>query len=349
VFDHRHYVPILKSKQNELLALGELVPEAAERCTPLIEVMPAAETRGKAPPPVEDQLQTMIRRLASGRTEGQRVFIDTIHLRDSVRSNQAHPLVDACRRADGEFLAVPVGGVNRTRAHERALAEVADGRGAALRLETADIWEAGDVGHAVDDWLGAVSLKATEVDLIVDLGPISGDATDRIIGVREAMRALPRLGQWRSLTLASGAFPEDLNRLAEDKTHNRDRHDWLLFLRVFAGRLPRKPAFGDYSIHDTRVLTGGGLGNAHLRFTADSHWVVVRRQNLRRAAKFGQYYEACDILRRRGEFEDPEHCFGCRKIAACLPPSSTGQQGSWLKAGDAHHFTVATTQVGRLP
>jgi hypothetical protein len=351
MFDHRHYVPVLKSKQNELLALGELEAGAAARCTPLIEIMPPAETRSGPPPSLEDQLQTVVRRLAVGRGDADRVFIDTRHLRDSMRSDGKHPLVDLFDRMRDEIAAVPVGGLNRSRSHENALATVAetDGSGAVLRLESEDVFEAGGLDRAVNDWLDAVSLTPGVVDLVVDLGALRAGTTDDVVAGRETLRALPRLHQWRSLTLAGGAFPEDLNKLAEDKTYNRDRHDWLLFLRVLAGRLPRKPAFGDYSIHDTRVQTGGGLGNAHLRFSADSHWVIVRRQNLRRATRFKQYYDACAILRGRAEFDDADHCFGCRKIAACVAPESTGQQGSWLKAGDVHHITVATDQVAKLP
>ena len=40
MFDHRHYVPILKGKMGEYTALAELRDEQKDSLTPLIEVPP---------------------------------------------------------------------------------------------------------------------------------------------------------------------------------------------------------------------------------------------------------------------------------------------------------------------
>lgn len=54
-FDHTHYVPVLRSKRSEKLALQELRTQARAGITPLLEIVPTADY---APRTVADQIRT---------------------------------------------------------------------------------------------------------------------------------------------------------------------------------------------------------------------------------------------------------------------------------------------------
>ena len=59
VFDHRHYVPILRWKRAEWVALRHLKPEDRARITPLVEITPRSVTPGTRRPTIGQMLQKM--------------------------------------------------------------------------------------------------------------------------------------------------------------------------------------------------------------------------------------------------------------------------------------------------
>ena len=46
-FDHKHYVPVLRWKRAERVALRELMPQTQRPVTPLIELVPSVDNAPK--------------------------------------------------------------------------------------------------------------------------------------------------------------------------------------------------------------------------------------------------------------------------------------------------------------
>lgn len=57
MFEHNHYVPILRWKESERLALCSLRDDVKVRMTPLIQVVPESIAPGKRRPTVAQMLQ----------------------------------------------------------------------------------------------------------------------------------------------------------------------------------------------------------------------------------------------------------------------------------------------------
>ena len=125
-------------------------------------------------------------------------------------------------------------------------------QGACLRLgsDTQDP----DPNVAIQDvakTIASVGLNTSQVDLIVDFKVVDSP--------RDVIRCVPlalgmlawanTCGPWRSITLASGAFPKTISSFALGLATRLDRFDVMLFTRVAQGNPVITPDFGDYSIN----------------------------------------------------------------------------------------------------
>src|SRR5439155_24925482 len=128
---------------------------------------------------------------------------------------------------------------------------------------------------------------------------------------------VPKIAKWRSLTVASGAFPKDLTGLSVGQ-HELSRLEWVSWFTSSKNHgLPRTPTFGDYAmIHPCLPKPIPGVNiSASIRYTAWDYWVVMRGEGLRNPGGSGhaQYPANAELLTIR-----PEFC------------------GAWFSAGDRY-------------
>src|SRR5882724_8756793 len=121
MFDHAHYVPILKGKEGEYQALRELTPAIRNGLTPLIEPIPipydfANEVPAKT---VDQHLGNFISKIEASWGLDP-IFFDLDWIPDLERmADGRHPLkfiFDAARAAGSQ--AIPVTGLNRDAAYQ---------------------------------------------------------------------------------------------------------------------------------------------------------------------------------------------------------------------------------------
>jgi hypothetical protein len=140
--------------------------------------------------------------------QGARAFID-LNAIDSgaVVNGEQHPVEYFFREVRQRGLdAVPVIGLASDNAYVAAAAEAAlGGHGAMLRLFFGELDDF-DLDTAIQDRLAAIRLRPEDIDLLVDL-----EALRHPVG-RAVHAALLELSgrEWRSITAASGAFPQSL-------------------------------------------------------------------------------------------------------------------------------------------
>lgn len=121
-FDHKHYVPVLRWKRGERVALRKLPYEVRSRITPLLELV---HTRNDSPAKISDDV-----RKDWGPAP---FFLDDINFADSNDSTTVVVMNDAMR-AHG-LPSIPVTGLNRSNEHQTAVARIAaiDRRGVCSR------------------------------------------------------------------------------------------------------------------------------------------------------------------------------------------------------------------------
>ena len=158
MFDHKHYVPIIKSKAGELWTLRHLGGPAKDRTTPLLEVLSHKSFSDAVPH------ERVCDSIAAGWGTKHRLFIDTIHLGTQTAAHAAslnHYFVAADKLG---VQAVPVTSLGRSQAYQHAIQRIvsSDGHGAALRLSIRDFVDPDVLAKSVGGFAQSVGTPSTE-------------------------------------------------------------------------------------------------------------------------------------------------------------------------------------------
>ncbi len=359
MFDHRHYVPILRWKQAERLALRNLDAETRAGMTPLLEITPRAlaaeETADSA---LVDKRCSKIATEILGDWGDRRLFLDLGLIAPGVRATDGtHPLAAIFQEGRGLFPSfVPVTGLGRDAAYQDAVRSVVatDGLGLCLRLKAAELERPG-LPAETDRLLARLGVDCEQVDLLVDYGTV-GDTPPSLPA---ACERLPSLARWRTFTVASGAFPENLTSMRVGE-HVLPRRDWRAWRDQVTAHppLPRLPAYGDYTIqHPVFREPGFGLNfSASIRYSAEENWVVMRGEGVRNddGPGYSQWPANATLLCERPEYRGEDFSAGDRYIKEMseeVEKNGSGRTGSastWLQAAFNHHLTLTVRQISTL-
>jgi hypothetical protein len=254
MFGPSHYVPILRWKQAERFALRYLHEEDRKSITPLIELTPLTfKSRNTA-----EHVATPLDPAQVVHQEAKKLlescpnfpfFLDLRHVAvDVVRTRaKVHALEYFAEVGRSYKLAlVPVTGLSRTKEYQASVAAIVkdDKRGICLRLTPADIIEAGFT-RSIRALLKSLRLTEDAIHLLVDY-----EANDPAVpSVDLLLATIPNLGKWQTLSVASGAFPPDLQGF-EPGNRRIPRTDWLAWKKAVSTTKNgiRKPSFSDYTI-----------------------------------------------------------------------------------------------------
>ncbi len=305
------YRPILRPRRGEITALHHLDPDAARHVLPLLEWEPGAD------------LVALLRTLPP-RTPA--VAVDFGAIGDSPDPLASPPLEVAESLAD---LGVPLMPVLRPHESRRRLVEhglaarMHLGR-AVLRLQPhVDATCPAEANAVVDRVLRGTDLDAGCIDLVVDLAETACAAhADQVEDRARRVVRWARGLSWRSVSVASGAMPPNLDDLPTDEPVTVGRLD----ARVW-GRL-HEPGVGyaDYGV--TSPVRRAGVRHHRqlptLRYTAEREWWINR------------------LAPRGGRSDDRCHDL-CRTLVGSPHWPARGARFSW---GDAQIARRARTAGG---
>jgi hypothetical protein len=87
MFDHKHYVPILKGREGEYAALQTLSPEVKSALTPLVEIPPIAWDFAEEKPTksIDDHLEKVGEKLECSWQESRPFFLDLLWISETER------------------------------------------------------------------------------------------------------------------------------------------------------------------------------------------------------------------------------------------------------------------------
>ncbi|MBZ5679045.1 MAG: beta family protein [Acidobacteriia bacterium] len=374
MFGANHYVPILRWKPAERGALKELRDEDRGRITPLIEIprklfeapqnkdtegqtpvvdqIPFEETEGQRPDPGQ-----VLFKVAKGLLDAWRYdpfFVDLCHVDGQIPQIRGtkHTLIHIAQEARRlKLKLIPVTGLSRKRKYQIAVSHVAaaDGRGACVRVFPDDVLRP-TFAHDLTSLLRNLSLKVADVDLLLDCQDFDSEKPS----YETLLNRIPRLEEWRTFTLASGAFPQDLQRF-ERGIHKIERHDWLTWQRLALGEVGlRKPSFSDYTVQYGRYVEPPDFCNpsASIRYTLAEHWLIMRGEGILNEGGPGcaQYPASATLWCESNDFYGPDFSYGDRYISRMSDGADTdGNPATWIRAGINHHMTVVSRQIASLP
>ncbi len=349
MFKHEHYIPVLKGKRAEFPALGAL--RSKKSITPLMEAVPSAGP---------DEIPRQMAAKAKWPRDSP-YFVDLFFLDDpddSKEANEFHP-VRVCFKevaSKGQF-AIPVTSLSRSPGYQSAVKQVISGhkRGMAIRLTADDFEETEELESSLEAALSYFKLRRNDIDLLLDAGSVANSSAGAVAQVHRAhIDLVPNLGDWRTLTVLSGAFPLSLAPLVRDQWNFVNRHDWRGWRLLVTGKHPpvRFPAFGDYAIaHPGLPPEGRATILAQLRYSTPDSWLIWKGGNVfKHPSKFAQFHSICKSLIARPEYRGPSFSEGdaeIRQKAATV--GSPGNAERWRRIGTNHHIETVLEQIANLP
>ena len=353
------YVPILKAKEGEFRALGELDASIKASIVPIFEV-PSIPWDYVADAPakgIDAHLSPVIEKVRVAWGGAQLAYLDVDLLPDDSLATGQHA-VDAlfAEAASANLLLVPVAGLERPASEIAAIAAVVgrDGRGLCLRLIPDDF--VSNTGRPllarIDQVLSDIGVVPVDVDLVLDVGSIpTGQVGVLTIAWSTIISSLPYLTRWRTFAFAATAFPATLAGISTGITPI-SRDEWTLYQRLIGTGLPRDPDFGDYAIAhpelsdiDPRLMQM----SASIRYTTETEWLIVKGRSVKREG-FEQTLALARLLLTRAEARPSAHCPGCgyirRRAAGATSP---GNATTWRRIGTVHHLSTVVRQLANFP
>ncbi|MEU8237650.1 beta family protein [Actinoplanes missouriensis] len=305
------YQPILRPRRGELTALAHLTDEEAARITPIVELEPVGD------------IVPLLREL---RPRTGMIALDAGGLPETAAGGVEQMPALAGRLAAMDLALIPV--LRPWESDRRLAAHGAAARmhrrRAVLRLQPhTDAGSPAAADAAAERVLRVTALEPGEIDLMIDLAGTACLSHAEMVE-DQARRVLrwARGAAWRSISVAAGAMPPNLDELPTDRAVTVGRLDARLWERL------GEPGIGyaDYGV--TSPVRRAGVQHHRqlptLRYTADREWWIYR------------------WARRGGRSDDRCHDL-CRTLVSSPQWPSTGARFSW---GDAEIARRARTARG---
>lgn len=344
---NRFYVPVLKSKLGEFMALEKLDTPFKDHIVPLFEVTPMEwdfQTRSK-PRTMQEHLDRFCNKIEK-RWQEQRCFIDTSLLKTDQADN-AFEIEYIFEKLDENSLAIPCINVFGSDSFIEALVKVLKARKkvAAVRCTIEDVTDP-DFNNKLDAILTKAELNPKACHIIFDLKDADFSRIDEFANTISAViEFFPHLKEWASFTVAGSAFAASSS--IKPPSAKIARNDWKVYQSlieiIFAKDYYRPINFGDYSIvapgyfeFDPTKMSS----SANIRYTHDDFWYVVKGTALKKKEDFKQYLNQATVIYESKYYAGEDYSEGDAYIAKCVRKEvSTGNPTTWNWVGNNHHFT----------
>jgi Beta protein len=350
VFNYKHHVFIAKLKRGEVWALNQLNLATKANLTPLLEMWPPNPATTTKPAKTLTQHTTDLMQLLTTEWTGLPCYLDTLYLQaNGVPSPQAADTVFAIARA-AQVSAVPVTSPFFLQPFQQVIRNViaTDGRGVLFRIP-ANFFANPQNIPALDALAIFLAVARNQVDILIDLGYRSDLLSVQQIGAF-CLSSVPFINDWRTVTLASGCFPETISNQPIGQWLPFDRNDWLGWSGILQQRGAaqlRLPSYGDYGVRcggEPQVIPNTPAPN--LRYTRE-RIIWVRRSD----KTPGAMRAMCSDLIAQPFFSGAQFSVGDAEIAAKAATTSpaNGSPEQWIQWCTNHHLELTASQIQSLP
>ena len=341
------YVPILKAKEGELIALRQLATELKPGIKPLIELQPRD---------TEEKLRRTVRRIEQSWPADVPIFIDIDQ--DYLRSQTLQAVenlrfVYQALASDG-FVFTPVTGLARPTAFNGLVSDVLRDLahdGLCIRLTSVDLSELASFDTNIHNCVHGSSLKHSEIDLLLDYAAFLPSHLGTIVtSAVTAFNAVSNINIYRSLIFTATAFPPNVSA-APYTVYRFPRSEYQAWNTLIANpKLKRKPIFGDYTtIHPVLPDIDFKYGirvAPKIKYASEAEWLFLRWD----ASDFSRFRDVCSILAGLPEYSGGNYSWGDGRILQCSTGAgNTGNPREWVSIGVNHHLTLVAQQCASQP
>ena len=338
MFSSDHYVPILRWKRGEQIALRELYEDDKQHITPLIELVPKNGLLDK-PDKIVKQFKL--------NWDSLNFFLDFQHVAKLFNAGFIRSLDLNFKKHNLRF--IPVTGINRTDRYQNLIIQLLKDRNKeiSLRIYPKEIIDT-SFRNKIDAILKNYKVKPNMINLIVDLQILDENSPD----FAWICNNIPYLHQWKTFIISAGSFPINLSNLEKNRQHTLPRHDWINWVQQINSipKLPRLPTYSDYTIQYPLYSEPPFMANvsASIRYASTDYWVIMRGEGLRNpdGPGYAQYNAQALLLFHRAEYLGEQYSYGDNYIHdKAFVSEQPGTPETWLRAGFNHHITVVVRNI----
>lgn len=356
----KHYRPLTLARAGELAAVAHLKSATHAAITPIFQAPPRDWDfeSSKFSKTLEEHLSQLPTKLFNARGT-HAAFLDTGLLDSESPIQGLHPLEHLIREAHGLGLPLtPAAAPDRSPAYEAAVRNLHTDfdRGVAILLDATQ-WLTVDP-TALPGTIARLGLKPAAVDIVIDYGAAEGPLIEAAAAAE--VIAVNALGQFRSVTLGGGSFPDTQGVARGITTHPRT--DWVIWRNVvaklragghpvpdYSDRLILRPESIELSI-DPRFISI----SAALRYTTEDDWLFAKGELFKGPAgksKGGAALKSpLKALTKHPQYATPIRTQAEDWIEAVDSGAATpGNPTKWREWGTVRHFEVMEYLLARIP
>jgi hypothetical protein len=350
VFNYKHHVFIAKLKRGEVWALNQLNLSTKANVTPLFEMWPPNPATATKQAKTLLQHTTDLMQLLATEWTGLPCYLDTLYLQSNgVPSPQAAEAVFSIARA-AQINAVPVTSPFFLQPFQQVIRNVigTDGRGVTFRVPSNFFANPQNI-PALDGLTTFLGVPRYKVDIVIDLQYRPDLLAVQQIGAF-CLNSLPFVDDWRTVTLASGSFPDSISDQPSGQWLPFDRNDWRGWTGILQQRnaaQARLPSFADYGVRcggEPKIVPNSPAPN--LRYTREET-IWVRRGD----KSNGSMRAICSDLITRPFFSGAQFSVGDAELAtkATTTGPANGSPEQWIQWCTNHHLELTASQIQSLP
>ena len=334
------YVPALKWRQGEKLALKNLSDRLKSSIIPLIELV---NDEGDNPEDLSNDLFAFW----SGRT----AYLDVRHRPDHFAHRALNNIASHTQKID----IIPVVRLDSPQIIIEGIKSVAGmhNNGFALRIIPNQDIDFSILTEEVELTLNQLSTSRAKVDLMIDFGYLKNQ-TQTYQAALDSIASAISFNDWRRVIVAAGSFPLSLQEFRPNEDNLLKRKELELWQKNKTAH-GRNLIYSDYTVRNPdNVVKGFSRGSVSVRYTLEEKFQVFR--GTREDKSFKYLVHAMNIKALYSEIYPENYCWGDEAIAEkasqfekCLSDGADpetydgflpGGPADWIALSINHHMTV---------
>lgn len=331
------YVPIIKWKRGERIAVRNLSSAVKDQVIPLFSIMANTE-----PDTFSNDVQ---------RNWGtERPFYFDFH-HNIISEVYITDFLESFINENQEIQPIPVVSPNRGEEYLQLINESPTfNHGIALRI---NLQELNLFQNAIESMLNILEANGFDCDLIIDLGQMSYPVevvNSFVPVVRSLITGVQRIS-FRRIIIAGSSFPEGLS-VSQNTTTPIPRKEWILWNHLSQDN--SNVIFGDYGTDDPEDPHFDFLPIMipTIRYTYRDDWYIIRgNRNPRNPRDFTQFHDLANNLIHSEYYCGAEFSWGdeqINEVANTLCTQNNCNHGNlerWVQINTNHHITYAVHQL----
>jgi hypothetical protein len=342
------YLPILKWKQGERIALRNLKGDQWDGIVPLIELQPiaAAPNFPSLQAALPDYLDKIAKDLAKALPDGTACAIDTRYVSTGY-SKQAQLLYAVSLRlgklTDRRVLPVITSALVQSEATQlERIAERFDECIVRIDTPSVDVAQVQPIIELVKD-----AFKNGTVHVVVDQFSLVGKDFKVMVAAIKPYLDKAVASKSASITIAGGSFPVNLIGFKQG-TFDIERVEWKIWKQISKSSPYADVRYSDYCVTHPALSPDMDPTQMNpsvaIRYAADGHWRLFKAGGFKKGAP-NQYMALCQLLLGDAVYTGPTYSYGDKCYAdAASAKLGNGNPSSWRRDATNHHLVL--TQRG---